>query len=73
MNNYFLVLFNLSNPKTSLALLITVCHTIFYDVSSENFLFDQQLIDLLADFFANLITCLPDIVRRNSVLVTHGG
>ena len=46
-----------------------------YNASSENLVLDQQIIPKLLYFFI-LITYLVDIafdiVRRNSVLVTHG-
>ena len=47
----------------------------WYGVSLENLVFDQLIIPKLMFFFF-LITCLLDvyigIVRRKSVLVTHG-
>ena len=43
-----------------------------YKVSSENLVVDQLLIPKLIFVFI-LITFLVDIVRRNSVLVTHRG
>ena len=44
----------------------------FCDVSLEYLVLDQLIIPLFIFFFI-LITCLLDIVRRNSVLVTQGG
>ena len=44
----------------------------FCNTSLENFVLDQLTITLLTYFFIP-ITCLLDIVRRNSVLVTHIG
>ena len=51
---------NLLTPKISLIMLLTVCHTVFCDVSLENLVLDQLIIPLLI-FFYILITCLLDI------------
>ena len=47
-------------PKTSLVILLTVCHTVLVS-SFENLVLDQQVIPLLI-FFLILITCLLDIL-----------
>ena len=42
-----------------------------YDVSSENLVLDQLILCLMISLFI-FITCLADIVRRNSILITYG-
>ena len=43
------------------------------DISSENLALDQPIIPLLIFFFISITYMyLLDILRRNSVLVTHG-
>ena len=68
-------LFHPFTPKISWVILLTVCHLNFYDVSLEKLLFDE-LINPLCETYLYLHhlsawDCL-DIVRRNSVMATHG-
>ena len=70
---------NLISPSHSQDLISNSLHNLpysFYDVSSENLVLDQLLIPNLTDSFLyshHLHTWYcTDILRRNSVLVTHG-
>ena len=51
-------------------ILITICHTIFMILYSKNLIFDQSIILSLIIFLIP-ITCLHEIVKTHSVLVTH--
>ena len=62
----------LFNSQIKFVILFTVNHIICFDVSSENLVLDLLIIPKLIYFFI-LTTCLlVDIVRRNSVFITHG-